>query len=257
MLWNIRYYLKTVGMIALIYAIIGKLINKITPLNMKEEGVQFPFYLRVPSTDVPTYEQVFIHKEYNFDLKREPKVIIDAGANIGLASIYFANKYPRAKIISIEPEKTNFDLLKKNVAPYKNVTPVQAALWHENGEINLIDSGLGNWGFTTQANTSQGIVINHNDPVAHLVKALTIDKILDEYGLEQIDILKIDIEGSEKEVFDASSKWINRVDTLIVELHEDVKPGCNRSFYNNSNGFNNEWVQGENVYLSRGGMMSA
>ena len=68
-----------------------------------------------------------------------------------------------------------------------------------------------------------------------------------------IDILKIDIEGAEKEVFSDTSAWIEKVDSIIIELHERMKPGCISSFYAGSRGFNKEWRQGENIYLSRTG----
>jgi len=79
-----------------------------------------------------------------------------------------------------------------------------------------------------------------------------MDSVIDEYRLDKIDILKIDIEGAEKEVFADTSSWIEKVDAIIVELHEHMKSGCVRSFYNGSNGFEHEWRKGENVYLSRG-----
>jgi FkbM family methyltransferase len=204
--------------------------------------------MRLNTSDFPTFDQVFIQQEYDFDISRAPKVIVDAGANIGLASIYFANKYPDAKIIAIEPEQSNFKLLEMNVSPYPNVIPVQAALWNKNEDINLIDPGLGKWGFMTEIkNASDELSSN----ACHTVEAMTIDKIMQNFNLEKIDILKIDIEGAEREVFNDSSSWIDRVDSLIVELHERMKAGCNRSFYNGSNGFIYEWTQGENVYLSR------
>ena len=56
------------------------------------------------TADIGTYIRIFIDKEYNFNVKYPPKVIIDR-ANIGLASIYFTNKFPNTKIISLEPEK--------------------------------------------------------------------------------------------------------------------------------------------------------
>ena len=87
---------------------------------------------------------------------------------------------------------------------------------------------------------------------SHTVKAMTLGKIIADYQLSKIDILKIDIEGAEKEVFEDTSSWIGKVGALIIELHEHVKSGCNRSFYNGSNGFDNEWKQGENVYLVKG-----
>ena len=80
---------------------------------------------------------------------------------------------------------------------------------------------------------------------------MTVDTLMKEHGIDHIDILKIDIEGAEKEVFRDPSAWIGKVDALIVELHERMKLGCNRSFYNGTNCFDDEWFQGENVYLAR------
>jgi FkbM family methyltransferase len=194
------------------------------------------------------YEQIFINQEYDFSEETQPKTIVDAGANIGLASIYFANKYPHAKIIAIEPEQSNFELLKDNIAPYPNIIPIQAALWHKNEIINLIDPGIGKFGFMTEMKDSSE---NLPGDFCHTVVAITLDKIMKDFNLDKIDILKIDIEGAEREVFSNTSSWIEKVDSIIIELHERMKAGCNRSFYCGSNGFDNEWKQGENVYLSR------
>jgi hypothetical protein len=78
---------------------------------------------------------------------------------------------------------------------------------------------------------------------------MTVDTIMKEQGIEYIDILKI----AEREVFKDTSSWIGKVDALIIELHERMKLGCNRSFYNGSIGFDDEWLQGSNVFLSRSG----
>jgi len=241
-------YLRTVGFSGLLYAIKGKVMKSTVFFKLNRQDCTHPFRLRIPSSDVPTYKQVFINQEYNFLVETQPKTIVDAGANIGLASIYFANKYPGAKIIAIEPEQSNFELLKDNIAPYLNIIPVQAALWHKNEEINLIDPGLGKWGFMTEMKDSSE---NLPGDSFHTVAAMTIDKIMKDYNLEKIDILKIDIEGAEREVFSNTSSWIEKVDSIIIELHERMKAGCNRSFYCGSNGFDNEWTHGENVYLSR------
>jgi FkbM family methyltransferase len=253
MIQSIRIYLSTVGFSGLLYAIKAKVTNSTVFFKLNRQDCKYPFRLRIPSSDVPTYHQVFINQEYDFLVETQPKVIVDAGANIGLASIYFANKYPGAKIIAIEPEQSNFELLKENIAPYPNIIPVQAALWHKNEEINLIDPRLGKWGFMTEMkNSSENIPGN----ICHAVVAMTVDKIIKDYNLAKIDILKIDIEGAEKEVFSDTSSWIEKVDSLIIELHERMKIGCNRSFYCGSNGFDNEWKQGENVYLSRGNCLT-
>jgi FkbM family methyltransferase len=217
-------------------------------IEVKRNEIKAPFYLRLKTSDLPTYDQVFIKLEYEFAISRIPKVILDAGANIGLASIYFANKYPDAKIIALEPEQSNFKMLEMNVSAYPNVFPVQAALWNKNEEVSVIDTDLGKWGFVTETKDTSGRL---QGITCHTVEAITVDKIMQNFNIETIDILKIDIEGAEKEVFSDSSAWIERVDSIIVELHDSMKMGCSRSFYNGSNGFVDEWTQGENVYLSR------
>ncbi len=72
-------------------------------------------FLRPNTSDLDVFQQVFIEEEYEFALDRDPEVIIDAGSNIGLASIYYSIKYPDAKIIAIEPEGSNYILLKENI----------------------------------------------------------------------------------------------------------------------------------------------
>lgn len=245
---NIKYYLRTFGISGLVSAIRGKITKTPILLQINRTDIKFPFFLRVPSSDVPIFDQIFIKQEYDFDFKIAPRIIVDAGANIGLASIYFANKFPKAKIIAIEPEGSNLNTLRINTTAYTNIIPIHKALWNENTVINLIDLGFGKSGFVTQAknNTKE-----KHGKIVHEVQGITIDAMMEEQKIDHIDILKIDIEGAEREVFKNSSSWITKVDTLIVELHEFMKPGCIRSFYRGSNGFDDEWSQGENVYLTR------
>ncbi|MEZ4754822.1 MAG: FkbM family methyltransferase [Bdellovibrionota bacterium] len=215
-------------------------------------AVKYPFVLRNHTSDVHTFEQIFMNHEYDFNVKSTPEIIIDAGANIGFASMYFSGKYPESKIIAIEPEKSNFQLLVKNVAPYKNIFPLQAALWNENGKISLVDPGEGHWGFMTDRKDNQERSLG---AYQHEVRSITVDKIIREFKLAKIDILKIDIEGAEREVFADTSAWIDKVGSLIVELHDRLKPGCTASFQSGAKGFDNEWKQGENIYLSRDGYL--
>jgi FkbM family methyltransferase len=245
---NIKYYLRAVGILGLVSAVKGQITKTTTFVQVNRTDIKFPFVLRVPSSDVLTFDQIFFSDEYGFDVRRTPKTIVDAGANIGLASIYFSNKFPDAKIIAIEPEESNFEVLRINIEPYANIISVRGALWHENTRINLVDPSLGKWGFMTQAR--DGAEERYGE-LLHEVRGMTVDTIMREQGIDHIDILKLDIEGAELEVFRDPSSWIGKVDALIVELHERMKPGCSRSFYRGSNGFDNEWLQGENVYLTR------
>lgn len=78
-------------------------------------GYPHPVYFRPGTADLTTFREIFLREEYNLDLPPSfhPKIIIDAGANIGFTSLYFSRKYPDALIFSLEPEPGNFELLKK------------------------------------------------------------------------------------------------------------------------------------------------
>jgi FkbM family methyltransferase len=247
-----KLYWRVTGLRGLLRALRSQVVGAHSVIDVVRSDCKYPIRLRVPSSDVATFRQVFLNGEYDFQVASPPQVIIDAGANIGLASIYFANRYPQARILAIEPERSNFELLRENVAPYPNVTPLQAALWDKDEEIQLTDPGLGKWGFMTE---SKQVAASARSNTCHAVAARSVSTLLREFGLDRVDILKVDIEGAEKEVFQDTASWIGQVESIIVELHERMKPGCNRSFYCGSNGFDEEWQQGENVYLARRGYL--
>jgi FkbM family methyltransferase len=150
-------------------------------------------------------------------LNISPKVIIDAGANIGLASIYFANKFPEAKIIALEPEKSNFELLSENVKYYTNIIPIQNALWHKNEVIELVDPGIGKWGFMTKASASENPL---KSEFCHKVNAITVDKIISDFDLGKVDILKIDIEGGEYSILtEENLDILKSIPKIVIECH--------------------------------------
>jgi FkbM family methyltransferase len=202
-------------------------------------------HLRLGTTDPATYRKVFVEEEYRVSPGKRPHVILDAGANIGLTSIYFARRFPDATIIAIEPERSNVDLLMRNVAPYGNVRVVEAALWSEECELQLEDPGIGKWGFRVERATRAGAP-------SHSVRGITVETMLNDFGLERIDVLKLDIEGAEREVLAASAAWIDRVGILVAELHDRYKEGCSRNYHLATRGFDYEWVVGENVFAARG-----
>lgn len=165
------------------------------------------------------YEHVLLGKEYAFDLPFSPKIIVDAGANIGMASIYFARRYPEAKIFAIEPEASNFAVLVNNVRPYLAIIPIQAALWNRDGEICVTEpdpasGSRGEWAFVTS-----------EEGTGAKVRAITMRTLMKEMHIPAIDLAKIDIEGAEMEVFEDTG-WLAGLGCLIIELHDRVRPGC-------------------------------
>ena len=204
-------------------------MNPIPPIQIlnitNAQGKPTPFAFRPGTSDVNVMESIFKGQEYALPIQGfQPKLILDCGGNIGAAAVYFANKYPDAQIYSIEPEKDNFEILKYNTKIYENIHPVNAGLWDKETFIRVEDRGLGNWGFMT-------FETNKNDPAA--MKTTTISKILKDSGFAEIDLLKIDIEGAEKEVFGAKNveHWLPKVKVLVIELHDRMKRGCSYAFF--------------------------
>lgn len=207
-------------------------------------GIKTPITLRLKTSDVATFKDIFVHGQYDFTPLEPPNVIIDAGANIGLTSLVFANRFPYAKIIAIEPELSNYEVLLKNTAPYDNIVAVQAAVWDSNRAVDIVDPGLGKWGFQV------GCADDKETGNVMSCRGMTIDKIMSEHGIDFIDILKMDIEGGEREVFEDADKWIGKIGILTVELHDRLKEGCSRSLEAATGDFRYRWKHGENVYFS-------
>lgn len=185
-------------------------------------GLKFPVEMRAGTSDVEVFRKVFLNREYETLFNTQARFIIDAGANIGLSTIYFANKFPGAKIIAIEPESSNFAMLQKNTRYYPNITPIWAGLWPTSTYLQVHDPGYGKWGFITQETHEQD----------GATRTVTVDELLHNYGFHDIDIFKIDIEGSEKELFESNyNGWIEHVALFIIELHDRFKSGCTAAFY--------------------------
>jgi FkbM family methyltransferase len=216
-----------------------------------------PIWLRKATSDIATFRKIIMEDEYGLPFAVHPDWIIDAGANIGLSAIYFANKYPEAKVIALEPEPGNFEMLKMNVNSYPNIYPLKAALWPTSTQLHIISYGkLDNFQVASNEDleTDEFLkqkMIQLKGKIQFSCEAFTVEDLLMRFNINRIGIFKIDIEGSEKELFEQASKWIDRADLLVVELHERWKPGSTRSFYMNTPGFDREWIKGESVFVAR------
>ena len=192
-------------------------------VELKTKRLQHPVYLRKNTCDIDVFGFIFLKEEYAMNLDFNPQVIIDCGANIGLTAIYYKNQFPNAKIICIEPESANYELLLKNTEQYKDIICYQAGVWNRSTYLTVEDIGLGHWGFIVKEIACE---------VPGSVKGISLGDIMRENNIDSIDILKIDIEGSEKEVFETNSEeWLSKTRFLAVELHDRMKPGCSKSVF--------------------------
>jgi FkbM family methyltransferase len=221
--------------------------------SKRSEKIQFkhgeykqPIYLRVNSSDIDTFYQVLFNLEYEIETYAAPKVIIDLGANIGLASIYFLNKYPKSKVIALEPEKENYKLLEKNMTNYTNFFSYNKGVWNRSAFLEIVDNGIGNWGYSVNE------VLQSNN---NTIEAISINQIISDHSLTQIDVLKIDIEGSEIELFLSNYElWLPITKLIIIELHDWMREGCSKQFFSTMVKYNFKLThKGENLvcYLKK------
>lgn len=209
--------------------------------------------LRLGTTDVEVFNSVFHRQEYEWHFPVAPRVIVDAGAYTGLSTAFFATRYPDAKIVAIEPDKCNFDMLIRNTACFSNVHPLRAALCAEGGFVSLEDPGLGAWGLRVKAPEDGRAAVRKAlaDLPGNVVRAITIPDVMREFGVERIDLLKLDIEGAEKEIFDNAHSWLDCVEAICLELHDRFRSGCSRAFFKAVDEFPTELRRGENLLVVR------
>jgi FkbM family methyltransferase len=212
---KINKYLSEYGLLGLAEIVSNKCCGFPKIMTAYPPKLRHAVRLRLHTSDTMVFGNVIMDEEYSFGLPSSANVIVDVGANVGLTPIYYAKLFPEARIFAIEAERANFELMLKNVQPYPNITPIHAALWGSEGYISIADplpGAFGSWGFTVSSKPGD-------------VRAITIRSLMRDFGIDHIDLLKIDIEGSEKEVFEACD-WQDRLDSIVIELHDRYTPGC-------------------------------
>jgi FkbM family methyltransferase len=203
--------------------------------------------LRTSSPDLKTARASL--EEGEFDevaaLLKQPEFgfIIDAGGYIGTSAIVLARMFPSATIVSIEPSSDSFELLARNVKPFRNVVPVNKALLASPRSTPLRDRGTGEWGYTVV----QEPLDCKTAPALHTVSGTTVEALMREFGKDGVDLLKLDIEGSEKEVLAAAGSWIARTAVVVAELHDRIADGCSSAFYRATAGFQHRKLKGGKV----------
>jgi FkbM family methyltransferase len=143
-------------------------------------------------------------------IKNNP-TLVDLGSNIGCTLIDLNNRYPCANIFGYEMDMDNFNLAKTNCEKFKNVVINNVAVWDKKGEAFYHKNNP-----TDAFSISEGIESENQERV----QTVTISDIIRENNLKEIDYLKIDIEGSEIDIFDSSDlAWLDFVLSLNIEFH--------------------------------------
>jgi len=142
------------------------------------------------------------------------KTIVDVGANVGAASVFFAFHYPQAKIFACEPARSPFSLLRQNVAVFPNVQTFPIGLYSCDKTIALYPG----------RNDSVESSIAASDRTlaeAEEVQLRRADDFVAAQGISAIDILKIDTEGCEVHILRSLERFLPTIKLIYVEYHSD------------------------------------
>jgi FkbM family methyltransferase len=190
-------------------------------LNLKRP-IDGPVALREVGSDWQTLKEVLLTEVYRSVVSNVARcdTIIDLGANIGLASLYLAARYPSARILAVEPNPSSFDLLMTNlrrlIASGRCQT-LKAAVW---GSETILTGGSDSKDhFSTFA--TRRPKETERDYVE--IPGVPIAKIIADSGFARVDLMKVDIEGAEVELFSGELSWLQRVRAIAIEFHDNSR----------------------------------
>lgn len=213
-------------------------------------------------SDKSIFWQCIVQKQYDLDLFPQTKrlneiyktlcknnispLIIDCGGNIGLSVIHFNFLFPNADIVVLEPDKDNYEMLKKNIINInEKVKPILGGIWNEQCFLEIDNPTAGSAAFQVK----QKMTGNQNG-----INGYTINDILSQSENTDIFIVKIDIEGAQKQLFEKNTEWLNKVHLLIIEIDDDKFPweGTSQPFFKCISNYPFEYlIKGENLFCFR------
>jgi FkbM family methyltransferase len=187
------------------------------------------FFIRRKGSDIKVFESVILQEEYKSSKDQlvvsnnhQPQ-ILDAGGNIGFTTIYLHAFFPAASFIVIEPDTDNYNLLKKNISANKidKSTLLQNALWVNEDELEIDDSFRDGqeWSLTVRSADSSA-----EEGSQKKVSGITLSALYTKAGNKQIDLLKVDVEGGERFLFEDAlfiSIIEKHVKNLVIEIHDE------------------------------------
>jgi FkbM family methyltransferase len=171
--------------------------------------------LRANGSDIFTFYEIFLKQVYRRALPlRDGATVVDLGANIGMTALWLATQAKGVRVVAVEPEDSNIDLLRRNVSE-DDVVVVHAAIAAQPGKVRLqIGSPSGH--------RIGSLTPTQSQVASQEVDALDPDELVGRYALENIDVLKVDIEGAEADIFCTSWALVDRAQIVLMEVHDDA-----------------------------------
>jgi FkbM family methyltransferase len=185
-------------------------------LSVQPRFLKHPVRLRARTSDPFIFQQIMIEDEYLPLKGLRVETILDLGANIGLASAWFLSCFPQSAVFAVEADADNFALCCENMTLYgSRVRVLHGAAWSRRAQVKLRRKS------SAADNSVQEAGIG--DPSEIQLEAWDLASLIEMSGFDHVDLLKIDIEGAEAEIFSAGvSTWLPYVHNLCIELHGDA-----------------------------------
>lgn len=184
--------------------------------------------------DFITINEIYFHQSYEIkkfkffekikkDINNKKLLIVDCGSNIGCSTNFFLRNYENSRIISIEPDKGNFNLLNRNINNLERVELINSAVSNKAITFKVIDD-------PHISNDYRGKNIIETSSI-NSSEAITINQILSNEGNKNLYpyLIKIDIEGHENQLFENNTEWIDQFKIIIIELHDWMFPETSNS----------------------------
>jgi FkbM family methyltransferase len=240
-LQTLAHYLETVGW----WATLGRAGLKLRSalglaaprtVQIRPDRVRFPLTRRTGhSSDGAVFWEIFLQRTYRrrADLP-EPKLILDLGANVGDASGSFLNRFPKARVVAVEPDPASAAICRRNLAPYGGrARVIVGAVWPERARLVLSRGAYGDgreW--ATQVRERR------EGDDGEEAEGVDVASLIDLVGAERAGLVIVDIEGSEGALFGHPARaWLERVDNLCIELHGSA---CREAFGRALAGYDHE-----------------
>lgn len=187
----------------LLFALPRHLINGMRQVRTRD-GTTICY--RLNRGDLQSIREVWLEEAYRLLLPHPSGVLLDLGANIGLTSVWLAKRYRFSRIIAVEPVPDNAVLVRRNLElnGIKGVV-LEAAIGPREGMAT----------FQVHRNSNQGRLSDSGVPVA----MVTVESIIKELFVSQLDLIKVDIEGGEQELFLEPTGWLDQTEAIIIEFH--------------------------------------
>ncbi len=181
---------------------------------MRSKTFPRPFWLRPRGTDIRVAYEIFTNAELSMDwpLTDSPRTIIDGGANVGYATLALKERWPQASILAVEPDGGNFTMLKRNCSSLDSVQFIQKGIWGISCRLHVRpESTKEAWALQFEP------VIGASEEG---IPAESIPMLLAQIPGGHCDLLKLDIEGAETNVFQQNDlSWIDHVSVILIETH--------------------------------------